>query len=214
APADRRFGWLVQIADALRRLHQAGALLEALPPDKIIVTPQGEACLTDLADLLPLPLPRDPPLRGALDTAPEPVLAPDPADARADLHHFGALLYALHVGRELTEMDFERPGVPKPFLPQCPDVHPAFGRLLSKTFCREPDARFPSDETAKEDPSGLTDLIGALQVCQRTLDNVRLDIAAWTTTGMVRTGNEDAFAFLHTVESRQDDLGESALILL
>ena len=31
---------------------------------------------------------------------------------------------------------------------------------------------------------------------------------------MVRTGNEDAFAFLHGVESRQDDLHEYALVLL
>jgi protein phosphatase len=31
---------------------------------------------------------------------------------------------------------------------------------------------------------------------------------------MVRTGNEDAFALLHAVESRQDDLGECVLVLL
>jgi protein phosphatase len=53
-----------------------------------------------------------------------------------------------------------------------------------------------------------------LDVCGRSFDNVRLDIAAWTTTGMVRTGNEDAFALLHAVESRQDDLSEYALLLL
>jgi serine/threonine protein phosphatase PrpC len=214
ATAARRFGWLVQIADGLRRLHQAGIILEALPPEKIVVTPEGTARLTDLADLLPLPLPPNLCLRGTPYTAPELVLTPDQTNARADLYHFGALLYALHVGRELTEMDFERPGVPKRFIPQFPDIHPVFGRLLTKTFCREPDGRFPSDETAGEDPSGFTDLISALQVCQRTLDNVRLEMAAWTTTGMVRTGNEDAFAFLHAVESRQDDLGESALILV
>jgi len=214
AAAEQRFGWLVQIADGLRRLHLADTILEALPPEKIVVTRDGTACLTDLADLLPLPLPPQLPLRATLYSAPELVLTPDQTDARADLYHFGALLYALHVGRELTEPDFERPGLPKPFLPLFPDAHPVFGRLLSKTFCREPDARFPTDETAREDPSGFTDLIRALQVCQRSLDNVRLEMAAWTTTGMVRTGNEDAFAFLHAVESRQDDLGESALILL
>jgi protein phosphatase len=170
--------------------------------------------LIDPADVLPLPLPSDPLLRATLYTAPELVLTPKQTDARADLYHMGALLYTLHVGRELTEMDFERPGVPKPFLPQFPDAHPLFGRLLSKTFCREPEARFPSDEAARDDPTGFTDLIRALQVCQRTLDNVRLEMAAWTTTGMVRTGNEDAFAFLHAVESRQDDLGEAVVVLL
>ena len=31
---------------------------------------------------------------------------------------------------------------------------------------------------------------------------------------MIRTGNEDAFALLHNCESRQDDVAESALLLL
>jgi protein phosphatase len=39
-------------------------------------------------------------------------------------------------------------------------------------------------------------------------------MAAWTTTGMVRSGNEDAFALLHACESREDDLGEAALVML
>jgi protein phosphatase len=39
-------------------------------------------------------------------------------------------------------------------------------------------------------------------------------VAAWTTTGMVRTGNEDAFALLHAALARQDELEESALILV
>src|SRR5271157_296243 len=43
---------------------------------------------------------------------------------------------------------------------------------------------------------------------------VRLEIASWTTTGMIRTNNEDGFALLHATESRQDDLGEQALVFL
>src|SRR6185437_7173422 len=60
----------------------------------------------------------------------------------------------------------------------------------------------------------FVELIRTLNTLGRTLDNVRLEIAAWTTTGMVRTGNEDAFALLHACESRQDDLSETALVLL
>jgi protein phosphatase len=167
-----------------------------------------------VTDLLPLPLPPEAPVRATLYTAPELIVARDAVDARSDLYSFGAMLYALHVGRELTEMDFERQGVPKPFVPRFPDIHPAFGRLMMKTFCREANLRFPTDEAAREDPTGFTELIRTLEACRRTLDNVHLEIAAWTTTGMVRTGNEDAFALLHTAESRQDDLGECALILL
>ena len=115
---------------------------------------------------------------------------------------------------ELSETDFERAGVPKPFIPRFPDIHPAFGRLVSKTFTHDLGWRFPTDESAKEDPSGFSELINTLEVLARTLDNCRLEIASWTTTGIIRTGNEDAFALLHTVESRIDDVGESALLLL
>src|SRR5947199_6171142 len=111
-------------------------------------------------------------------------------------------------------MDFERPGSPRPFIPRFPHSHPAFGRLITKTFRKEPDSRFPSDEASKEDATGFTELIRTLNVLRRTFDNVRMEVASWTTTGIVRTGNEDAYALLHACETRQDDMAESALILL
>jgi protein phosphatase len=214
--AAQRFGWLRQIAECLQRLHQAGVLVEGLRPDIVIVTPTGQARLTDLSDLLPIPVPPDAPIRATPYTAPELMgNHPAQADARAGLYGFGAMLYALHLGRELTENDFDKKTrAPKPFLPFFPDAHPAFGRLITKTFSKEVGVRFPTDEAAREDPTGFTELIRTLDVCGRTVDNVRLEIAAWTTTGMIRTGNEDAFALLHAVESRQDDLGECALVLL
>jgi serine/threonine protein phosphatase PrpC len=214
ATAEVRFGLLAEVAEILHSLHNCKAMVEALRPDIIVVTEEGHVRLADLSDLLPLPLPADAPVRGTLYTAPELLSGQGNADARADLYSFGAMLYALHVGRELTETDFDRPGHPKPFIPRFPDVHPAFGRLMTKTFRREVEARFPSDEACREDATGFTELIRTLNVLKRTLDNVRLEIASWTTTGMVRTGNEDAFALLHACESRQDDLGESALVLL
>jgi serine/threonine protein phosphatase PrpC len=214
ASAERRFGWLAQLAEALQSLHHVGAIVEGLRPDVVIVTDDGKTRLTDLSDLLPLPLPPDTPVRGSPSTAPEILAGKGNADARADLYAFGALLYALHVGRELTETDFDGPGRPKPFIPRFPDVHPALGRLLSKTFRREVETRFPTDEAARTDPSGFNELIRTLQAVGRTLDTARLEIAAWTTTGMVRTGNEDAFALLHATETRQDDLGDAALVLL
>jgi protein phosphatase len=212
--ANRRFGWLAEVAETLQRLHQHQVIVEGLRPELIVIGENGRARLRDLGDLLPLPVPADVPLRGTLYTAPELVGGEGPVDARADLYSFGALVYALHVGRELSEADFERPGHPKPFLPYFPDVHPAFGRLITKTWRREVAERFPSDEAAREDSTGFLELIRTLAVLGRTLDNVRLDVASWTTTGVVRTGNEDAFAVLHACESRQDDCAESALVLL
>jgi serine/threonine protein phosphatase PrpC len=214
ATMEQRFTWLKHLAEQARALHQAGALPESLRPEMVVVTGDGRGRLADLSELLPLPVPPEAPIRGSLYTAPELASHGGRADARANLYSFGALLYSLHVGRELTEMDFDHPGTPKAFIPRFPDSHPAFGRLMMKTFTRDVSARFPTDEAMREDATGFAELIRTLDVCGRTLDNVRLEIAAWTTTGMVRTGNEDAFALLHACESRQDDVGECALLLL
>jgi protein phosphatase len=209
---EQRFGWLIEIVAALHGLHCIGAIFEGLRPDNFVIDVAGHARFRELTDLLPLPVPPDTRLRGSLYAAPE--LLTGNVDARADLYAFGAMLYALHVGRELDEADFDRPGYPKPFVPRFPDVHPAFGRLMSKTFRREVEARFPTDEAVREDATGFIELLRTLKVLRRTLANVRLEIAAWTTTGMMRTGNEDAFAVMYSCETRQDDLGEAALVLL
>jgi protein phosphatase len=212
--AEQRFAWLKQIAGALYHLNQGHALLEALRPDILVLSPEGQPRITDLSDLLPLPLPPNPPVRATYYTAPELVLASDKADGRASIYSFGAMLYALHLGRELTELDFELQGVPKPFLERFPDAHPLFGRLISKTFCRDVNGRFPTEDAASKDPCGFAELINTLEVCRQTLDSVRLEIAAWTTMGMVRSGNEDAFALLHAAEAHENQLGEAALVLL
>jgi protein phosphatase len=215
ATAAQRYGLLKEIAQAMQQIHQAGAVFEALRPDAIVVTPDGQARFADLSELVPLPLPPDLSVRVSVYTPPELVLSKDLADARAGLYSFGAMLYALeYLHHDLTEADFERQFSPKLITDRCPDVHPAFFRLINKTFCRDVGSRFPSDEAVKEDKTGFSELIRTLEVCGRVFDGVRLDIAAWTTTGMVRTGNEDAFALLHAVESRQDDLSEYALVLL
>lgn len=215
APADRKYRALGEIAETLHSLHHCNAMLEGLRPDIVVLGDNGRVRITDLADLLPLPVPHDAPVRGGPYTAPELIGSQGRADARADLYSFGAMLYALHVGRELNEKtDFDAPGTPKPFIPRFPDVHPAFGRLMMKTFRREPQARFPTDEAGREDATGFLELIRTLEVLRRSADHVRLEVASWTSTGIVRTGNEDAFAVLHACESRQDDVGEAALVIL
>jgi protein phosphatase len=210
----QRFTWLVQLAEALASMHHCNAMLEAIRPELVVIDDAGHARLCDVSDLLPLPIPHGVAVRGTLYTAPELMSGTGTADARAGLYSFGAMLYALHVGRELQEIDFDRPGHPKPFIPRFPDVHPALGRLLTKTFRREPASRFPTDEAIKEDVTGFLELIRTLNVLRRTLDLVRMEVASWTTTGIVRTGNEDGYALLHACESRQDDLGEQVLIIL
>jgi protein phosphatase len=210
----QRFDALAQLAEGLKALHDAGAILEGLRPDIITFTPDGRACLNDLSDLLPLPVSADAPIQATSYTAPELVLDREHADARADLYSFGAMLYALHFGRELTELDYVCQGVPKPFVERDPDVHPALARVVMKTFVREKEGRFPTEEAVKEDPSGFAELAQALRAAGRSMSLARLDIASWTTTGKIRTGNEDAFALLHAAASRQEGLGERALLIL
>ena len=214
--SDKRFGWLMQVAETLHSLHNFKCILEGLRPDFVIITPEGQARLNNLSDLLPLPLPPDAPIRGTLYSAPELLAGHGQVDARSDLYSFGASIYSLHVGRELSDMDFDKPGAgnPKPFIPRFPDIHPAFGRLLTKTFRRAVESRFPTDEAGRKDATGFLELIDTLNVLRRTFDTTRLEIASWTSTGIIRTGNEDAYALIHSTESRQDDVGETALLLL
>ena len=86
---------------------------------------------------------------------------------------------------------------------------------MTKTFRREPDSRFPTDEAGKEDATGFTELIRTLNVLGRTLDNVPPG----------NRGLDDDRHRPHRqrgrltpcctpVESRQDDIGDAALVLL
>src|SRR5207249_1165598 len=99
ATMEQRFTWLKHLAEQVRALHQAGALPESLRPEMVAVTADGRGRLADLSELLPLPMTADAPIRGSLYTAPELASHSGKADARANLYSFGALLYALHVGR-------------------------------------------------------------------------------------------------------------------
>ena len=208
--------WLKQVAEALVELHKQNTILEGIRPDLVTIQDNGKgAMINDLTDLLPLPLPPNAPIRGTLYSAPEVVAVRSTTNARADLYSFGAMLYSLVMGTDLNEKDFDKgSGLVKNFIARNPDVHPVIGRIVSKTFCRDPQIRWPSDEWGKKDPTGGTELVNALEVARRTVPNCRLEIASWTTTGIVRTGNEDAFALLHAVQSRQDDLSEFALLIL
>jgi protein phosphatase len=143
------------------------------------------------------------------------MMSPTSADMRSDLYSFGALLYSLeYLHHPLEKKDFEKEYTPLQITERYPDVHPHFLRLINKTFTRDIHMRFPSDEMVKKDPSGFNELIRTLEVCRRAFDKVRLDIAAWTTTGMVRTGNEDALSVLHGTDARLDDLHEYVMALV
>jgi protein phosphatase len=85
---------------------------------------------------------------------------------------------------------------------------------MAKTFVRDPDLRFPTDDGSRIDRTGFRELVAALHACRRSLDRVKVDVAAWSSVGMVRSGNEDAVAVYQMGENRLDDSDEATLILL
>jgi len=210
----RRFQWLSQLAEALSQLHAAGAMLAKLTPDMATVTAASQATLCDLADLIPLPSPGDALTHPDFSTAPELIDRPYDSDARANLYSFGAMLEALLFGRELSELDFKSPGVPRPYAERDPDCHPIIARLLSRTFTHDVHRRFPSNDQFEFDPTGFRELHENLLTGGRALDRVRLDVASWSNTGLVRSGNEDAVAVMHSSESRLDESDDFTLIAL
>jgi protein phosphatase len=121
------------------------------------------------------------------------------------------VIYALEMGHELSDLDFRGPGDPIPFLDRFPEAHPFLGRLLGRTLNRSREKRFPSDKAG--DLTGFEELAAGLAEAQRVLARVRLDVAGWTSTGMLRAGNEDALAVVQTTELRDGVHEECALIL-
>jgi protein phosphatase len=209
ANADR-FQWLIQLADVLHALHRAGGIVESLRPDQIWVTALGQVVLGADVVLLPLPLPPNFPLRLTTVSAPE-LLHGGPVDARSDLYHFGSVLYSLELGRELTPLDFEFSGVPRPVLERHPEINPCLGRMIARTFTVDRAARFPSEDPGS-DLTGFEELLRTLERARGWVGRARLDIAAWTSTGMVRRNNEDAALVVHASELREAAADDWAVI--
>ncbi len=206
-----RYGWLIDLAELLRTLHRIGVAVESLRPEQVRISPLGQVFLDSTTSLLPTPLPAGAPCRPTPVSAPE-LIRHGRADARSGQYCFGTVLYALELGHELSELDFTAPGELRPFLDHFPDAHPLLSRLMAKTLHPDPEQRFPTGASA--DLSGFDELIANLRRAQKELGRARLDLAAWSSTGMVRAGNEDALALVHAVEAREDDADEHALVLV
>ncbi|HQR08821.1 MAG TPA: protein phosphatase 2C domain-containing protein [Gemmatales bacterium] len=208
-----RFRWLSEVAELLQELHRHEVIVEALRPEMFIVKPDSHVAMTDLTELLPLPVPSSAQMKGALSTAPDLILAPELADARADLYPFGAMVYALHHGRELTDLDFDGYGVPRSFVSIFPDGHPFITQVVLKTFTRYAEQRYPTQDE-DSDQTGFSELITQLRAGEQSANSLRFDVAGWSSTGLERATNEDAFAVFHACGFEQDRWGDQSLIIL
>jgi serine/threonine protein phosphatase PrpC len=209
-----RFGWLIQVAEAIKRLNESGAMIVGLRPEWIIISLMDQPILRDLTGLVPLPPPDKITLERSYYMAPELFAESALVDARAALYGFGTMLYSLYLGRDFDASDLGISGKIKPFLDQFPDVHPLLGRLVAKTMSENVEYRFPTGEKQASDPTGMNELVDTLKECSDNLDRVSFDISSWSTTGGTRTGNEDSVTVIHSRESRLEDKDEFALLIL
>ena len=188
-----KHGWLEQIRLALAALHQQGLILPTLMPSLVVIDERHEARISSFFGLSLLPIADRRRIPMSHYTAPELFLDRRLVDARCDSFSFGALICALHLGRELTQDDFQCPGVPRPFSSRVSDALPTLVRLLGKTFVADVNARFPSAAMRDKDADGLAELGVALAEHQRAQCSVSYDVAGWSNTGMSRERNEDCF---------------------
>ena len=209
-----RIQWIKQIAGLLTKLHRAGAFLRELRPEKIVISAMGQAILRDLNDLLPLPVPTALELNPSCVSAPELHRSGSEIDVRADYYHLGALLQALLYGRDLANSDFEADGRPKAYLEMFPETNPMIGQFLNKTFIFELEKRIPTLSHPTADGNGEAELLQLINDLEQHLDQVHVDVAACTNTGLVRQSNEDALSILHTQEARLEQHGHTCLLLL
>lgn len=210
----QRYEWLEQIRQLLAELHRRDVVFPSMAPNRFVVSPDGYIKVRDVGGLAKLPLARAEHEWHSLYTAPEVARRPSEADLRADVYNFGALIYALFLGRDLQNSDFLEPGTPKPFGEQFPEAVPPLVRLVRKTMAGDLAHRFPTAACKSKDKSGLEDVRLALGEYARVADSIRYDIAGWSNTGLQRDNNEDCFTISSLCAGAGDNRRDFAMVCL
>lgn len=188
----QQINWLIELCQALTKVHAAGILYNAVDPDILIISEDNRLVLNEFSRAVRLPLPEDFETGDDCYTAPELALSPSMADIRADLYSFGATWLSLLIGRPLSDEDFEGPFVPKFPIEVHPDLHPDINRILMKTFNRDVELRFAkSGEIINERKLPTRELQKSLLHLKRSFREWKLSVGARTNTGVIRENNED-----------------------
>jgi hypothetical protein len=131
-PVTAALRYAVQLAEELRKLHDAGAVHGAVTPSNVELVAAG-------LGLLPAP-------EGSAKaitpyTAPE-VVQGHPADARSDIFSFGAILFEMFTGRQAFEGETRATLAANLTKAPTPDSgNPGVDRLLSKCLSKNPEVR-------------------------------------------------------------------------
>ena len=150
----------LQILSALSAAHHAGIVHRDIKPANVFVCP-GATPDTDLVKVLDFgiakllqsgdrSLTRSGEVLGTLAyMAPEQAQG-NKVDARADLYSVGVIMYQAAAGRrpfDATNAPALISAMLSPHMPLCalcPDVDPAFGAVVDRALCKNPDGRFAS----------------------------------------------------------------------
>ncbi len=190
----QQFDWLIQLCQALSKLHTAGILYNGIHPDLLVVSEDERLALSEFGWAMKLPLSEDYEAEDNYYTAPELILTPDMADIRADLYSLGATWLSLLLERPLKDEDFEGPFLPKLPTDIQPNLHPEINRILLQVFNRDMEQRCAkSGEIMNEGKLPSQELQEEILELKKELRIPTLIAGGRTNVGASRENNEDSY---------------------
>ncbi len=228
-PVRKVIDYAVQIARGLAAAHERGIVHRDLKPANLFVTNDGRVKILDfgLAKLTE----REPAEEGGslmstatLETTPGVVLgtigymSPEqvrgqPADYRADIFSFGAILYELLSGRRAFQADTAADTMTAILKEDPPDlqlqnarpISPALARIVDRCLEKSPGARFQSTGDLAFALEALGTHSGADEVLPASLAPRRRERIAWTLASLALLAAV-GFAALRYVAARPQEL--------
>jgi eukaryotic-like serine/threonine-protein kinase len=151
----------VQIATALEEAHEQSIVHRDLKPGNIMVTPKRQIkvldfglakILSDVSDLSGMETFSEPQnMAGTLPYMAPEQLSGEPADARTDIHAFGAVMFEMLTGRRVYQEEYgpqltdvilhQRPVAPRALNPR---VSPEMERIILKCLEKDRENRYQS----------------------------------------------------------------------